>query len=130
MINFFVDLTELIQKKPHIKEQWSRECDDELFLELSKQIPNSGLTLALSLGLTNADAEQIKRDKHDEKDRIIATLIKWREKNGSDATYQVLIEIFSTHENRKLAEFVINYLDENVPRKQTSGRYNKYIIKS
>ena len=131
--NFFIVLTEIIQKRSLTMEQLSWECDDNLFLELSTQIPHSGLTLALSLGLTSADEEQIKRDKDSERERIIATLIKWRERNGSDATYLALVKsIFIQYKNRELAEFILDYAIKNVclvsTRKHTSGSYNYSII--
>ena len=131
--NFFIVLAEIIQKRSLTMEQLSWECDDKLFLELSTQIPHSGLTLALSVGLTSADEEQIKRDKDNERERIIATLIKWRERNGSDATYLALVKsIFIQYKNRELAEFILDYAIKNVclvsTRKHTSGSYNYIII--
>ena len=124
--NFFIVLEEIIQKRSLTMEQLSWGCDDNLFLELSTQIRHSGLTLALSLGLTSADEEQIKRDKDIERERIIATLIKWRERNGSDATYLALVKsIFIQYKNRELAEFILDYAIKNVclvsTRKRTSG---------
>lgn len=131
--NFFIVLAELIQKKSLTKEQLSWECDDSLFLELSSQILHSGLTLALSLGLTRADVEQIKRDEDIEKERIIATLFKWKERNGGDATYLELVKkIFIQYKNRELAEFILDYAVKNVhlvpTRKETSGRYNCIVV--
>ena len=130
--NFFVVLTEIIQKRSLTMEQLSWECDDNLFLELSTQIPHSGLSLALSLELTRADEEQIKRDEDNERDRIIATLLKWKERNGSDATYLALVKIFIQYKNRELAEFILDYAIKNVclvpTRKDTSGSYNYIII--
>ena len=112
-------------------EQLSWECDNNLFLELSSQIPRSGLSLAFSLGLTRADEEQIKQDEDNERDRIIANLLKWKEKNGSDATYLALVKkIFIQYKNRELAEFILDYASKSVrlvsTRKDTSGMYNYY----
>ena len=130
--NFFIVLVELIQKKSLTMEQLSWECDDILFLELSSQIPRSGLTLPLSVGLTSADVEQIKRDKDNERERIIATLLKWKERNGGDATYLALVKIFIRYQNCELAEFILDHAVKNVclvpTRKKTSGRYNCIII--
>ena len=130
--DFFIVLLELIQKKSLTKEQLLRECNDNLFLELSNQIPHCGLTLTLCLGLTRCDAEKIKRDNENENERIIATLLKWRERNGSDATYLTLVKIFMKCKNRELAEFILDYVIKNVhlTKKQTSGRYkyNDIII--
>ena len=128
--DFFIVLIELIQKKSLTKEQLLWECNDNLFLELSNQIPHSSLTLTLSLGLTSCDAEKIKQDRKNEEERIIATLLKWKEKNGSDATYLTLVKTFMQCKNRELAEFILDYVIKNVhlARKQTSGRYKYNVI--
>ena len=102
-------MEKLLRTKSLTEERLSLACDEKLFLELSSQIPRCDLTLALSLGLTPADGQQIKCNNDNEKDRIIATLLKWKEKNGSDATYLALVKIFIQHENRELAEFILDY---------------------
>ena len=91
----------------------SIKCDNNLFLKLSSQIPRSGLALALSLGLTDADEAQIKQGKDNESERIIATLLKWRGKNGDDATYLALVMIFMQCQNRELAEFILDYFNHS-----------------
>ena len=106
---FIVVLEKLLQKKSLTEERLSLKCDEKLFLTLSSKIPHSGLALALSLGLTNADEVKIKRDNDNEKERIIATLVKWRGKNGDDATYLALVKIFIEGENREVAEFILDY---------------------
>ena len=80
-----------------------------MFLKLSTQITQSIVILALSLGLTKADAEQIKQDNNDERTRRAETLFKWREENGSDATYLALMKVFIQDKKRELAEFVLDY---------------------
>ena len=110
---FIVVLAKLLQTKSLTEEKLSLKCDDKLFLELSSQIPHSGLTLALSLGLTDADEGQIKRDKDNERERIIATLVKWKKKNGDDATYLALVMIFMQCQNRELAEFILDYFNNS-----------------
>ena len=132
VIVFIVVLENLLQKKILTEERLSLKCDDKLFLELSSKIPQSGLTLAVCLGLTPADGQQIKCNNDKERDRIIATLLKWKEKNGSDATYLALVKIFIQDKNRELAEFILDYAIKNVclvpTRKDTSGSYNYSII--
>ena len=91
----------------------SKKCDNNLFLRLSTQITQSIDILAISLNLTRADAEQIRRDKDDERSRIVETLFKWREKNGSDATYLALMKVFIQDEKRELAEFVMDYFSKS-----------------
>ena len=105
---------ELITKKSLsiCREQLSKKCDDNFFLKLSTQITQSIVILALSLGLKEADAEQIKQDNNDERTRRAELLLKWRKKNGSDATYLALAKIFIQDEKRELAEFVIDYFSK------------------
>ena len=91
----------------------SKKCDDHLFLRLSTQITQSIVILALSLGLTKADAEHIKQDNSDERTRKAETLFKWREKNGSDATYLSLVKVFIQDKKRELAEFVMEYFSKS-----------------
>ena len=107
-------MTELITKKALSirREQLSKKCDDNFFRKLSNQISQSIVILALSLNLTRAEAEQIKRDNNDERTMRAEMLLKWREKNGSDATYLALAKIFIQDENRELAEFVIDYFSK------------------
>ena len=85
-----------------------KKCDDSLFLKLSTQITQSIVILAFSLKLTRADAEQIKQDNNDERTKRAETLFKWREKNGSDATYLALAKVFIQDEKCELSEFVID----------------------
>ena len=111
----------------------SKKCDDNLFLKLSTHITQSIVILALSLGLTIADAEQIKQDNNDERTKRVKTLFKWREKNGSDATYLSLVKVFIQDEKLELAEFVMDYFISQIQGCQkiiedTSSRLITVII--
>ena len=97
------------------------KCDDEFFNSLSRQITHFDL-LALNLGLTRPQIEEIRRDKDNERSRIIETLWKWRERNGSNATYLALIKVFIEDENIENAEFVLSYFIEQ-KEKQTQSLY-------
>ena len=111
----------------------SKKCDDNLFLKLSTEIAQSIVILALSLGLTKADAEQIKQDNNDERTKRIETLLKWKEKKGSDATYLALMKIFIQHEKCELAEFVMDNFISQIQSSQkiiedTSSRLITVLI--
>ena len=113
---FLFTVDGILTKKSLSRDDLSKKCDDNLFLKLSTQITQSIVILALSLKLTRADAEQIQRDKDDERSRIVETLFKWREKNGSDATYLALMKVFIQDEKRELAEFVMDYFISQIQR--------------
>ena len=130
---FLFTVDAILRKKSLSSEHLSKKCDDSLFLRLSTQITQSIDILAISLNLTRADAEQIRRDKDDERSRIVETLFKWREKNGSDATYLALVKVFIQDEKRELAEFVMDYFISQIQGNQkiiedTSSRLITVII--
>ena len=77
------------------------------------------------LALTETEIEHIRRDKDNEKSRIMAVLWEWRRKNGGNASYLVLVRTFLHMDDRVTAEFITGYVRENYlnvttvhPRKQ------------
>ena len=117
----FTVLTKLLRRNSLRKDQLYLKCDDEFFNSLSRQITHFDL-LALNLGLTRPQIEEIRRDKDNERSRIIETLWKWRERNGSNATYLALINVFIEDDNIENAEFVLSYFIEQ-KEKQTQSLY-------
>lgn len=103
------------------------KCDDEFFNSLSRQITHFDL-LALNLGLTRPQIEEIRRDKDNERSRIIETLWKWRERNGSSATYLALIEVFIEDENIESAEFILNYYKQQEKQETMLLKYQGIMI--
>ena len=115
----FTVLINLLRRNSLRKEQLYTKCDDQLFKSLSRQITHFDL-LALNLGLKRPQIEEIKRDKDNERSRIMETLWKWRERNGSTATYLALIEVFIEDEDIESAEFVLSFFIE---QEQTQSLY-------
>ena len=104
----FTVLINLLRRNSLRKEQLYLKCDDQLFNSLSRQITHFDL-LGLNLGLTRPQIVEIGRDKDNERSRIMETLWKWRERNGSSATYLALIEVFIEDEKIESAEFVLSF---------------------
>ena len=120
-------LTDLLQKYPLRRQELKVQCDDKLFNVLSRQITRFEL-LALNLGLTRSQIVEIGRDKDNERSRIIETLWKWRERNGSSATYLALIEVFIEDENIESAEFILNYYKQQEKQETMLLKYQGIMI--
>ena len=83
---------------------------DDLFRELSIKAVHTPHTLAIRLGLERVDIEQIERDYKSEYKRQVTQIFwKWREKNGKNATYLLLIDAFIEEENIEAAELVLGF---------------------
>ena len=83
-----------------------RECDNNLFLTLSEEIPSFDLA-APYFGLTQSEINAISRDCNNEKSRRLQMLWNWKSKNGTSATYLAIIKIFLKMKNISLAEVVL-----------------------
>ena len=88
-----------------------KECDDDLFLTLIKEIKSFSDT-APYFKLTPPEINEIQLDNNTERTRKLGMLTKWRDKNGSDATYLSIVSIFLYMENRRLAEIVLKKLTQ------------------
>ena len=115
-------LTDLLQKYTLRTQELKIQCDDKLFNVLSRQITRFEL-LASNLGLTRSQIVEIGRDKDNERSRIMETLWKWRERNGSTATYLALIEVFIEDENIESAEFILNHYNQQVKQETMLLKY-------
>ena len=76
-----------------------------------------------NLGLTRSQIVEIGCDKDNERSRIMETLWKWRERNGSTATYLALIEVFIEDENIESAEFILNHYNQQVKQETMLLKY-------
>ena len=99
-------------------------CNDAFFLVLHSRITHFD-RVAMHLALTESEIEHIRRDKDNEKSRIMAILWEWRRKNGSNASYFGLVTAFLHMNDQETAEFITEYVRENYlnittvqPRKQ------------
>ena len=88
-----------------------KECDYDLFLTLIKEIKSFSDT-APYFKLTAPEINEIQLDNNTERTRKLGMLMKWRDKNGSDATYLSIVSIFLCMENRRLAEIVLQHVKD------------------
>ena len=84
-------------------------CDDELFLALIPEITSLDDT-APYFRLTQSEIKEIREDTPGARSRKWNMLQKWRSKNGSDATYLSIVNIFIQMRDQRLAELVLNKL--------------------
>ena len=88
-----------------------KQCDDDLFLTLMQQIPNFD-NAAPFFHLTVPEIDEIQNDQGKTQTKKRGMLEKWRNKNGSDATYFSIVHIFLNMKNRQLAEIVLQHVKE------------------
>ena len=60
-------------------------------------------------GFSQAEIEEIRIDKSTERSRKLSLLWKWRNKNGSDATYIAIVKVFLSMQEQNLAEIILQY---------------------
>ena len=87
------------------------KCTDCLFSALATEITHESLSIiAIKLNVTNVEFQQIeKRHALDYKTQVLEVLRKWREKEGEEATYHKLMEIYLMMGNREAAELIENF---------------------
>ena len=102
------DLCSLLQKYNLSKANVEKQCDDHLFLTLLPQLSNLEVT-APYFELTRPEIEEIRNHKTRERSRNISMLWKWRKKNGSDATYLAIVQVFLCMKDQNLAEIVLQH---------------------
>ena len=105
------DLQSLDTKYNLSQADLDKQCDNDLFLTLMQQIPNFD-NAAPFFHLTMAEIDEIESDQSKAQSRKRVMLEKWRNKNGSDATYLSIVHIFLRMENRQLAEIVIQHVKD------------------
>ena len=87
-------------------EQWLRfPCEDRDFVAIG-QIPKPPLVIGLSLGLTAADVDEIKRDAQEHRERTLKLLHLWRRRNGTNATWWELVQRLQELKDAELLENV------------------------
>ena len=105
---------------------------DNLFRELSVKIVLAPHTLAIRLGLEEAEIVSLEKNHGDDNSRLVLGIFwKWRGKKGSSATYLALIEALIDEENLEAAEHVMNYYKKNEsacqPILKSSGQFQNAI---
>ena len=91
-----------------------KQCSDNLFLILKKEIP-SFEDAAPHFGFTQPEIVELRGDFHTERRRKLEMLWNWRRRKGSDATYLAIVGIFLRMNDKQLAEVVLGFEDLKAP---------------
>ena len=87
-----------------------KECDDNLFIEVSQHIKDHK-EICNCLNLSSDDLGHISQSEYDS-DWKIDVLWAWKRKNGSAATVLALLEAFLKGGDRSVAESILKYLSQ------------------
>ena len=93
------------------KDNLKKPCCDNLFMALMTEIP-SFEDAAPHFGFKQPEIVELRTDGNEERERRLKMLWKWKEKNGSDATYLAIVNIFIEMKNKQLAEVVLTFICE------------------
>lgn len=93
------------------------EVSDELFSDLSTQLPKVWKRVAIKLGLKANEIEAIELNNRKVEDQTMKMLCQWKRKRGSSATRTLLMSVLIDVECIEVAEFVYAYIDEQVLEK-------------
>ena len=103
-----------LSEKQLSNDKPSDNLGDNLFRELSTKIALTPHTLAIRLGLEEAEIVSLEKNHSDDNSRLVLGIFwKWRGKKGSSATYLALIEALIDEENLEAAEHVMDYYKKN-----------------
>ena len=106
-----------IEEKLHLEERkltiedLQELCDNSVLRKLAKDLDNWQL-VGYNLELTKSDIKAIQSDNTDEESRRIDMLYRWKEKQGSEATYLKLVEGFIDSERLDLVDQALDFLKE------------------
>ena len=104
------------------KELLERECVDQDLCEIAEYAVTYQV-YGPRLGLTAADiTEHEKNPRYSDSVKLITAAVfkEWHKKNGSMATYYVLVEMFLKSGDRIAAEKVCRKLKQNIQGRLTS----------
>ena len=97
-----------LEEKNLTKKDLQELCDDSVLRNLTKDLDNWQL-----VGFYfNLDIKAIKEDNTDEECRRIDMLYRWKEKQGSEATYLKLVEGFMDAERLDIVDQALDFLKE------------------
>ena len=105
------ELDNLLTRFEQSEENLDKPCCDNLFATLKTKIP-SFEDAAPHFGFKETEIEELLKDCSYERQRRLQMLWKWKEKNGSDATYLAIVKVFLKMENKELAECVLGFCHE------------------
>ena len=103
------DMNSLLQNYNLSQANIEKPCDDDLFLTLLPQISSFNDT-APYFGYTQTEIEEIRIDKPTERTRTLSMLWKWRNRNGSDATYLAIMKVLLRMSDQNMAEIVLCHI--------------------
>ena len=72
--------------------------------------------------LSNVDFGDVDRENHKEREKRIAALRKWKDNNGSGATYRVLVSALLDNGEKDQAELLCRILQDQL--RQSQSGYN------
>ena len=104
-----ITFEELIAHVGISADKLNKPCSDEHITSISLFLAN-WQTVALLLGLTETDKEDVEEEGKKIQDKRYKTLRKWKDKNLFQATYRVLVDIFFELGRADLAEKVCRLL--------------------
>ena len=90
------------------KENLDKPCCDNLFETLKTEIPSFEVA-APYFGFKEPEIVELRSDFSYERQRRLQMLWKWKAKNGSDATYLAIVQVFLKMGNKQLAECVLGF---------------------
>ena len=99
----------LLSKYNVSQESLRQPCDDKLFSILMGKITSFEDT-APCFGLPSPEIQKIRSDNPTENSRTYSMLCTWRYRNGCDATYLAIVNIFHKMENQILVETILKYI--------------------
>lgn len=86
--------------------------DEEIIAKIAAQFETWRVT-APYLNIGRAEIKEIQRDNDTERERKVATLHKWVQKKGDEATYVNLILAFLNDDNFAMIDLVLDLLKES-----------------
>ena len=104
-----VAFEELIAHVGISADELNRPCSDEHITSISLFLTN-WQTVALLLGLTETDKEDVEEEGKKTQNKRYKTLRKWKDRNLFKATYRVLVDAFLRLGRADLAEKVCRLL--------------------
>ena len=118
--NLWAAIFDILHKYPIHKDYLYKKCTDYLLVILSQDMKEMKY-LAPYFGMSDADIQQIQRERSAEISRVISMLSRWRKRNGSNATYLALISNFYNSGHCKVAESIIINLHKKYSKPMVSS---------
>ena len=99
----------------------SKPCESSLFPSLANFFCE--WRVIFSSLLSGIDLSDVDREHHNEEEKRIAALRKWKARNGKKATYEVLMDKLLESGERGQAESLCKFLVDLAPSTHRTGGY-------